>query len=341
MRYRVALVGCGDIAETGHLPALLQHPRFEVAALCDVRPARTELLRKKVPSARVFEDFRPLLTDPGIDAAILALHPEVSVDTAIEFLRAGKPVLGEKPLALTLEDGLRLQREIEKTGGVYQIGFVFQYSSTVRRLAELAREIGAPAFYRIGIYDERLDRSNTGHFQRIQRILEVSSAITHEGSHPIDFMQLFNASALVSADASALKTSDDFKGPNLWSARFKLADGSLFNLEIGWFIPDLPRNTILIAGPRGALEADLRTGRGSYQRGGKTEALRLDPLVQNWRGQLDNFALSIETRRVRQATIHDGLRALRATIACERLFQRGDAEMQSLCAPQSYCHAPA
>jgi predicted dehydrogenase len=325
-RYRIALVGCGDIAETGHLPALLEHPRFEVAALCDVRMARLETLRKKAPASRIFEDYRALLKDPSIDAVILALHPEVSVNVAIEFLRAGKPVLGEKPLARSLEDGLRLQKEIEKTGGVYQIGFVFRYCSTVKRLSELAHEIGTPAFYRIAIYDERLDRTNTEHFQRIQRAIEVSSAITHEGSHPIDFMQQLNASAIVATHANAVKTSDDFKGPNLWSAQFKLADGSAFNLEIGWFIPDVPRATIMIAGPRGALEVDLRTGQGTYQHGGKSESVQLDPLLQNWRGQLDNFLHSIETRRVREATIEDGLRALRATTECERLVHRGDAK---------------
>ena len=91
----IGVIGCGDIAETGHVPALVAHERFELTALCDVRRPRCEVLARKTAGASIHTDHRELLDDPSIDAVVLALHPEASVNVAIDFLRHGKPVLDE------------------------------------------------------------------------------------------------------------------------------------------------------------------------------------------------------------------------------------------------------
>jgi predicted dehydrogenase len=42
--YSIALIGCGDVAEQGHLPAILEDPQFRLTAVCDVNRSRAELL---------------------------------------------------------------------------------------------------------------------------------------------------------------------------------------------------------------------------------------------------------------------------------------------------------
>ena len=329
--YRVALIGCGDIAETGHLPALLHHPRFELVALCDIRPDRAALLSGQAGGAESLTDYRTLLSREDIDAAILALHPEHSVDVAIDFLRHKKAVLDEKPLATTLNHGRRLEKVVKSTRGVYQIGFVFRYSPMVQLVAEFSRRIGSPASYSVGIFDERLDRDNRAHFECIQQILRNSSAITHEGSHVIDYFQMWNPSLLERVQAMAVRTEEDFEGPNLWSTQFSAADGSVLNLEIGWFLPALPRSALLILGPNGRLHLDLFAGTGEFAGDGTVEPLRIESLAQNWAGQLDGFAESIDRGKTQTATITDGLRVLVATTACEEAHRLGQAiEIESL-----------
>lgn len=322
-KYRVALVGCGAIAETGHVPALLKHPQFELAALCDVRAGRAALLAKQAGGVETCHDYRSLLDRKDLDAVILALHPELSVDVAIDFLRRQKPVLDEKPLAATLADGHRLAHAVAETGGVYQIGFVFRYCALVRQVAEIARQIGTPAIYRVGIFDERLDRQDTDHFQRIQQIFRASSAVTHEGSHVLDYFQLWNSAPLTQTQAMALKTEPDFDGPNLWSAQFRARDGSVLQLEIGWLLPTLPPSTISITGPRGSFQLRLADGAGELALAGVKTAVRVEPLIQNWQAQLDVFAEAIAGGKSRVATVADGLRALAATKACEKAAATG------------------
>src|SRR5579864_8798968 len=129
--YRVALVGCGAIAESGHVPSLLVHERFRLVAVCDVRAERAKLLAQQAGGAETLTDYRQLLERRDIQAVVLALHPQVSVPAAIAFLERGLAVLDGKPLAATLEDGRCLAATVAKTRGVYQIGFVMRYCKVI------------------------------------------------------------------------------------------------------------------------------------------------------------------------------------------------------------------
>ncbi len=316
-KYRLALIGCGDIAETGHVPSLLAHPRFELAVVCDVRRERAQLLADQAGGVSWCTDYHELLDRADLDAALLALPPEYSVDVAIDFLTAGKPALDEKPLATSLEAGRKLAAEVERTRGVYQIGFVFRYSALVGRLAGIARQIGTPALYEIGIYDERRDPGNPSHFARINGFLKTSSAITHEGSHPIDYFTLWNPSPFVRVSAAATRTAADLLGPNAWSATLEAADSSILQLNITWLTPELPSSYMRIIGPRGALQLDLASAMGTLHQAGRAETVGFPRLAQNWKGQLDTFASAIDQGKAGTATVQDGLRALAATQACE------------------------
>jgi predicted dehydrogenase len=323
-KIRVALVGCGDIAEKGHLPALLRDSRFEIAAVCDVNAERAALLARQAGGVPSLTNHRELVGRAEIDAAILAMHPYVSVDIAIEFLRQGHAVLDEKPLAATLEDGRRLAAVVEETKGVYQIGFVFRYIPLVKKVAEIARAIGTPAIYGVEIYDERLDRSDTRHFSVLQTKLSKGSVINYEGSHVLDYFQQWNPSPWAHAAATAIRTEEDYKGPNAWDAQLRLRDGSVLHLEISWGLPPpLPGSRFRIAGPRGWMELDLRTACGRWAEGGVVREFQTEPMAQAWQQQLDVFHDGCVTGTVKQSTVQDGLRALVASKACERARETG------------------
>jgi len=324
-KYRVALVGCGHIAETGHLPSLLRHARFELAALCDIRAERAALLSEKAGGVAMCSDYRELLGRKDIDAVILALHPKVNVEAAVAFLRHGKAVLAEKPLASSLDEGLRLEREIAAVKGVYQVGFVFRYVPLVKKVAEIAREIGTPAIYDVEIYDERLDRGNAEHVRAMQTCFSNTSILNYEGSHLFDYFAQWNPSPWVRAHATALKTDPAFGGPNLWDAQLILADGSLLHFEVGALLPDLPDCRFRISGPRGWMELNIRTGAGRWGRESEIREIRTEPIAQDWAKQLDVFAEAIDAGGARSSTVKDGLRALTAAMACEQSCRTGAA----------------
>ncbi len=315
--YRTAVIGCGDIAQTGHVPAVVEHDRFELVAACDVKPQRAKLLAKQ-GGAEACEDYRLLLGRDDIDAVIVALHPQDSVNIAIEFLQHGKPVLDEKPMAVDMEQGRRLVDAVDQDQGVYQVGFVFRYCDMVRYISRVAKLIGTPALYQVDIFDEKINRDDVTHFQRMQQILSHSSAVNHEGSHVFDYARLWNHSPFIQAMATAVRTEGDLAGPNIWSAMITMQDGSALQLNIGWLIPHVPASTVSITGPYGSLCVDLFAGTGQSEYAGNRETLSVAPLEQAWQRQLDVFAEAIDRGKAVEATVYDGWTAMAAARACER-----------------------
>ncbi|MCA1686076.1 MAG: Gfo/Idh/MocA family oxidoreductase [Planctomycetia bacterium] len=322
---RVALIGCGAIAEVGHLPALSCHPDFTIAAACDTRPDRAGLLARVAGGVPAYVDWRELLDREGVDAAVLALPPEASPEVAIECLRRGIPVLDEKPLAAAVGDGRRVAHAVAESGGVFQVGFVLRYGDSVREVARMAEAVGSPMKIRVAVFDERLDRSDVTHFGRMQGFLRGSSAMTHEGSHVVDYAGLWNPSPWVRLHASAECTEPDFEGPNLWHAEIDLADGSTLDVEIGWLLPDPPPCRVAIEGPNGQLALDPTTGLGRWRIGAESGTLALSPLSPEWGRQYDAFSEAIRRGRAVVATVDDGLRALEVTAACEESARTGMA----------------
>src|SRR5688500_3612786 len=223
---RVALIGCGAVAESGHLPAMLRHNAFAIAAVCDVREDRARRLAQHAGGVPHYTDWRAMLDGGQFNAAVLALPPEISADVAIDCLRRGLSVLDEKPLAATLEQGRRVARAVAETEGVYQLGFVLRYGQWIDEIARLACIIGGPLRTRVAIYDERLDPDDPVHFERIAGFLRTSSAITHEGSHVVDYVARWSPAPWTRVDATAQRTSPDLPGPNLCHALASQSAGS-------------------------------------------------------------------------------------------------------------------
>jgi predicted dehydrogenase len=320
---RVALIGCGTIAENGHLPVLLEHPRFAVAAVCDERRERAELLASRAGGVPSYVDWRELLEHEDVDVAVLALPPETSPEIAVDCLGRGLHVLDEKPLAATVEAGRRLARVVAESAGVYQVGFVLRFGDLVREVSRLSRAIGTPSRTHVAVFDERLDRAEVAHLERIKGFLRNSSAMTHEGSHVIDYAGLWNPSPWARVRAVADCTEADFEGPNLWHATIDLSDGSVLEVEIGWLLPEIPRSFVTIEGPNGRLDLDIVSGVGRRQIEGDSSMIMLSPMVPEWSRQYDAFARAIQRGKPEVATVEDGLRALEVTAACEEARRTG------------------
>lgn len=88
-----------------------------------------------------FADVSNLYERHDIDVAVLALHPEVSVFIAIDFLKKGKSILDEKPLAVDLAQTKALGEAVSGALGIYQIGFVFRYSSFALEVKRLLKKL--------------------------------------------------------------------------------------------------------------------------------------------------------------------------------------------------------
>jgi predicted dehydrogenase len=104
---RLGLIGCGKVVERFHLPALAAIPGVEVAAVSDTELARAGAVGAPtgVPPGRRFTDYRRLLDLTDVDAvSIFATPPDSHREIAVGAAEAGKHVLCEKPMTVSVAD---------------------------------------------------------------------------------------------------------------------------------------------------------------------------------------------------------------------------------------------
>jgi predicted dehydrogenase len=119
----LGILGCGRAAERLHLPALAQVRDARLTAAYDPLPERRDLIARAAPGCRTFGSAEELLAARGVDAVIVSSPPETHAVLAELALRAGMPVLVEKPLAVSLLEASRLA-DVERMSGIpVMVGF--------------------------------------------------------------------------------------------------------------------------------------------------------------------------------------------------------------------------
>ena len=134
---KVAVIGCGTIANTQHIPAYLANEKAEIKYFCDIIPERAEKAVEKYGCGIAITDYKVALADPEIEAVSVCtpnnVHPQISIDA----MRAGKDVLCEKPSARTYEEALTMQKVQHETGRVLNIGVCNRFHNGIRTLKKL------------------------------------------------------------------------------------------------------------------------------------------------------------------------------------------------------------
>ncbi|MEW4326774.1 Gfo/Idh/MocA family oxidoreductase [Rossellomorea marisflavi] len=130
---KVGVVGLGSISQF-HIKPYLAHADAELTALCDVNEQRLEEKGKQYGVDRLYRDYHELVTDDAIDAVSICTWNNSHADIAIAALDAGKHVLVEKPLCMTVEEALWVEEAVERSGKVLQVGFVRRHGNNTALL---------------------------------------------------------------------------------------------------------------------------------------------------------------------------------------------------------------
>ena len=110
---RFGIVGCGGVGPT-HAGALMRIEDATIAAVADLIPQRANDLAAKVCAAKIYRSDEELAADPDIDVVCLATPSGDHAAHAIRAMQAGKHVVVEKPMEISLaacDEMIRVQRE--------------------------------------------------------------------------------------------------------------------------------------------------------------------------------------------------------------------------------------
>jgi predicted dehydrogenase/nucleoside-diphosphate-sugar epimerase len=137
-RLRIAVVGCGAIAQQFHLPVLAGHDQVELTALVDRDADRARQLAQTYGVPHTLAEASEL-TPELTDGAIVATPPFHHAPCAIDLLRRGMHVLVEKPMATCYQDALAMAEAADAAGRVLSVGVFRRLYPSVRALAAAVR----------------------------------------------------------------------------------------------------------------------------------------------------------------------------------------------------------
>ena len=143
-RLTMGLVGLGSMGMR-HVKGFLQEDDCQIVAVCDVDVLRRREAVKEVNghygsgNCAHYNDFRDLIGRGDIDTLCISVPDHWHAALAIDAVRAGKDIYGEKPLALTIAQGREIVEAVDRYKCVWQTGSWQRSTDHFRFACELVR----------------------------------------------------------------------------------------------------------------------------------------------------------------------------------------------------------
>ncbi len=136
-KIKVAVIGCGTIANNSHIPSYMNNEKAEIKYFCDIIEERAQKAVEKYGCGSAITDYMVALKDPEIEAVSVCTPNVCHMEISVAALENGKHVLCEKPAARTYKEALMMQEAMHKYNKVLNIGVVNRFNYAVNKMKEL------------------------------------------------------------------------------------------------------------------------------------------------------------------------------------------------------------
>ncbi len=109
-----AVVGLG--VGVHHAKAAFDSARADLVAVCDLIQEKLDKAAQDYPGVKTYLDFAEMLRDPDVDVVSICVPSGMHADLAVQALEAGKHVLVEKPIDITVDAAMRIEQARVRTG---------------------------------------------------------------------------------------------------------------------------------------------------------------------------------------------------------------------------------
>jgi len=315
----VAVLGCGywgkNLVRNFHLLGAL-------GMVCDPSKEALRSARETAPGVAVGTRFDEALENDAIDAVAIATPAVTHEALAIDALRAGKDVFVEKPMALRLQEGLRMREEAVRADRILMVGHLMEFHPAVLALRELV-DSGAlgDIFY---IYSNRL---NFG------KIRTAENALWSFAPH--DIAVILRLAGDLPVEATCV--GGNYVNPDLADVAvscLNFASGLRAHIFVSWLNPFKEQKLVVVGERKMAVFNDVvDTGKlvlydqrvhveaqGPVLQKGGTEEIAFDseePLL----AECGHFLDCMASRERPLTDASSGIRVLRVLETCQRSLQ--------------------
>lgn len=234
-RLRIGVIGLGWQGGS-HLANLAANPEVELVAGCDLDPDRLKAAVEKYRLRHTFTDYLELLGCDEVEAVVIVLPDFLHREAATAALEAGKHVLLEKPMALTVADAEAMAKVADAAPGCFMLNlsnrFMYPFSKGKETIDSGAvgqvRYVFSRMSNRIEVPTEKLPW------------LQQSHLAHWIGVHRLDLARWWIGKDVVrvrAVERSGVLKSRGFDAPDFYQATLEFDGGAVMSLEGSWILP--------------------------------------------------------------------------------------------------------
>ena len=119
---RIGVLGCGPISQAAHFEACRKARNTELYAICDVAEDLLARMAAIHEPNMTYSNYDDMLADPNVDAVVIGIADQFHAQAAQKALAAGKHVLVEKPLGVSVEECEALAESVQAANRILQVG---------------------------------------------------------------------------------------------------------------------------------------------------------------------------------------------------------------------------
>lgn len=339
---RIGVLGCGPISQIAHFDACRKARNAELYAVCDAAEDLVARATAVHSPQKTYRDFDDMLADPQVEAVIIGVADQYHVPLCLKAVAAGKHVLVEKPLGVSIEECEELRKQLRQSKLVFQIGNNRRFDPGITFAHRFIREeLGQLIAFKSWYCDSTYRYTMTDNLQPIP--FTSPQAKRPEGNPKADkrrYFVLTHASHLVDTARFLggeilqirARLSEKF-GAYCWFMEVDFAGGCLGHLDMTIPIRGDFEEGFQIYGEHGSVTGKVflpwfhktsvvecfSTKDGQYRR-------PLGEDAYSYKLQIEGFADTILHGKPQLgAKIDDGVAAMRALVAIARSVETGRA----------------
>lgn len=346
---KIGVLGCGMIAELGHLPALKHVAGIRLHAVYDVSWDRALAMQNKFQIPHAFPTEQAFW-ESDIDAVIVCTPAPFHLANVLQAARYGKHVLCEKPLAMNENDIMHMMKSMQDAGLMLFTGFTYRFSGSAKEIHRLVRsgavgEVRALRLTYLWNLHGKWSWSDKGELiaspLRVGRMLEGGPMVDC-GVHQIDLARWWLGSEVEWQRGIGVWV-EDYQAPDHVYLHMGHACGTHTMVEMSFSYNATSREPRThfqyeLIGTDGVIRYNREEHSFELRNSHGTQWLAWHP-EKNFAGMHAEFAHALSTGDFRDMpTANDGLLATRiARLATEEAMR--DREATSQAHPSSMCRA--
>jgi len=345
MPVKWGVIGCGGIADRRTIPeGLMPSPEAELVAVQDVDATRAEEVGAKYGVPRVYTSEEELVADPEVQAVYIATPTHLHHEQVTLAAQAGKHVLCEKPLALSVELAEQAVQACKAAGVKLGVNFMMRFHACHQRLKQTIEqgEMGTPV---LGKAELTCWYPPIPGAFRQDPALGGGGALIDMGNHCLDLLEFLFGQKIKRVSCFTGNLVQDYPSEDTAAVLAEFEGGAMGLVNALFNVPDAAaRNMLMVYGSKGGAWTFGTIGQDSageihaiieredkgydaaqVRQGGPEEEVIVPEVVNMYQAHIDAFSRAVEADEEPPVPAELGVWSQKVITACYESARTGQA----------------